>query len=227
MNQHILFFILTCITIGFLINSVLHTKHLPKELEPFSNINTVDGTFFFDGVHVGIGKKPNKNAFIDTNGKLRVKKGIKLKKNDGTIITLNRKDLVRLNEMMKTMYQDNGKMTLYDSENNPVTIEKNNLGILTGQLGYRIDYANPNERPKEKTKRSIFNFFGKDMSENSSPAQLHEFKFVNVPLTYRDMGPSMAVGPRDKDYFCQISLDKDTFGSLRKNNIMKLKEYDY
>lgn len=231
MKQNILFFILLCLVLSLLIYSVMYTKNLPQLLEPFE-ITKVDGTFFFDDVNVGIKKKPNTNAFIDSNGILRVKGVINLEKSDGSTVKLNRRDIARLNEMMKAMYQDTNEMVLYEEINGskkPVKINKNNLGILTGQLGYRIDYANSNDRPillKEQP-RSIFSPFPKNIDSKSSPGEIQDFKFVNIPLTYRDMGTKMAVGPKDKDYFCQISLDKDRFGSLRKNGLMKLKEYDF
>ena len=232
MKQNLLlFFILLSLVLGLLIYSVMYTKNLPQLLEPFE-ITKVDGTFFFDGVNVGVKKKPNPKAFIDTNGILRVKGGINLKKSDGSTITLNRKDIVRINEMMKAIYQDTNEMILYEEINGskkPVKINKNNLGILTGQLGYRIDYADSNDRPilSKEQPRSIFSPFPKNIDSKSSPGEIQDFKFVNIPLTYRDMGTRMAVGPKDKDYFCQLSLDEDRFGSLRKSGLMKLKEYDF
>lgn len=232
MKQNLLlFFILLSLVLGLLIYSVMYTKNLPQLLEPFE-ITKVDGTFFFDGVNVGVKKKPNPKAFIDTNGILRVKSGINLKKTDGSIIKLNRKDIVRINEMIKAMYLDTDEMILYEDVNGskvPVKINKHNLGILTGQLGYRIDYADSNERPNstKNDSLSIFNFFPSDAHENNTPAGLHQFKFINVPSAYRDMGTNMAVGHNNKDYFCQLSLDRDKYGSLRNNNLMKLKEYDF
>lgn len=232
MKQNLLlFFILLSLVFGLLIYSVIYTKNLPQLLEPFE-ITKVDGTFFFDGVKVGIKKKPNPKAFIDTNGNLRVKNGIKLKKSDGSTITLDRRDIVRINEMIKSMYLDTDEMILYEDVNGSkeqVKINKNNLGILTGQLGYRIDYADENERPNSTNNDSlsIFNFFPSNAPNNNTTARLHQFKFINIPSAYRDMGTNMAVGYNNKDYFCQLSLDSDKYSSLRKSGLIKLKEYDF
>lgn len=230
MNQKLVFFLLFIPISIFLISSVLHTKNL-NVLEPFYDSTRVDGAFLFNDVNVGIRKSPNKNAFIDTNGVLRVKGGIMLRKSNGDSIKFTRNDIARINEMYKTMYQDNKTLSLYDKDNKKVTITKENLGILTGQLGYRIGYSDNDEPSIHKnSERDIFTPFPYDIDNNSSPGKIGDFKFVNIPLLYRDMGPrTMAVGPKDKDYYCQISLDKDRFKTLRTqgNDNIKLKEYDF